>query len=141
MTKNKLITIPIEEAKRAELNHYCQMRGIKVSELITIHIDQCLSKVIDIDIELYAPTTQSELNLELILDRLDKLESAITKTNIEASIEASTELGLSNSKLAAIVGRDRSTVSRWASGVLKMPSTISQEWTYVNGFWYTNDIK
>jgi hypothetical protein len=49
VAKDKLLTIPIESAKRDALNQYCQSRGIKVSELITAYIDKCLSGIIDIE--------------------------------------------------------------------------------------------
>lgn len=157
MAKDKLVTIPIEGWKRDQLNQYCQDKGTRVSELITAYIDKCLLGIIDIEPNIDKPiddryetltsrynqieelTTQ---NIEAILIRLDSIETRLDQPQkaIEPQkdpIVTDRSNGLSHSQLSKIIGRDKSTISRWSTGKRPIPEDIAAAWVYDGVRWHS----
>lgn len=72
MSKNKLLTIPIEQEKRERLNQHCKERGITVSQLITLYIDKVLDDGLDLTqpIEIYRQPIDIDTSLDTYIDNL-----------------------------------------------------------------------
>jgi hypothetical protein len=102
MTKNKLLTIPIEEEKRERLNKYCADAGTTVSQFITKYIDAVLDGSIEI-----RESIDIEGIVEKVIDELKFGESPIDArfVSVEEFDKAMAHNALVIADFAASMGR------------------------------------
>jgi hypothetical protein len=90
MSKNKLVTIPIEAEKRQRLNDYCAANGSTVAQTLTKYIDMLLEG--SINLPRHIEPSISSIDIDAIVDKvIERLKLGTTSIDSLVDVKPNVE--------------------------------------------------